>query len=146
MDKKWIEEIIDIAERRDLDALEIEDKHGTVRVVRRSAQAPIQYASAAQPAAQTESENHSIPADHHAVCSPIVGVFLATNPDEGTVLISVGDHVQTGQTLGFVEAMKMQTEVVSDCSGELVEMLVADQQAVQFNTPLFLLKPDTIEG
>jgi acetyl-CoA carboxylase biotin carboxyl carrier protein len=54
----------------------------------------------------------------------------------------VGDRVEPGTVLGYAEAMKMRTEITADTGGEIVEVLVTDQQPVQFNAPLFLLRPD----
>lgn len=141
MDKARIEEIIGIAEQWDLDALEVEDEQGLVRVVRRSAPGPAAPAAPAQAARET-GPARDVPPGLHAVLSPMVGIFLASDPQSGQVLAVAGDRVSAGQALGFVEAMKMHTEVAADRDGELVEILIADQQAVQFNAPLFLLKPD----
>lgn len=141
MDRARIEEIIGIAEQWDLDALEVEDEQGAVRVVRRSASAPAAAASPAQ-APREAAPARDVPPGLHAVRSPMVGIFLASDPQSGQVLAVAGDRVSAGQALGFVEAMKMHTEVAADRDGELVEILIADQQAVQFNAPLFLLKPD----
>lgn len=141
MDRARIEEIIGIAEQWDLDALEVEDEQGAVRVVRRSAPAPVAAATPAQATRET-APARDVPPGLHAVRSPMVGIFLASDPQSGQVLAVAGDRVSAGQALGFVEAMKMHTEVAADRDGELVEILIADQQAVQFNAPLFLLKPD----
>jgi hypothetical protein len=67
--------------------------------------------------------------------------LLGPREDMPRVLAALGDRVAAGQTLGFVEAMKMHTEITADQDGEIVEILAADQQPVQFGAPLFLLKP-----
>ena len=145
MDRARIEEIIGIAEQWDLDALEVEDEQGSVRVVRRSASAPVAAAAPAPTARESGAPARDVPPGLHAVHSPMVGIFLASDPQNGQVLAVAGDRVSAGQALGFVEAMKMHTEVAADRDGELVEILITDQQAVQFNAPLFLLKPDSQE-
>lgn len=144
MDRTRIEEIIGIAEQWDLDALEVEDEQGTVRVVRRASGTAA--ASAPAPAAREAAGTaRDVPPGLHAVRSPMVGIFLAADPRSGQVLATAGDRVGKGQALGYVEAMKMHTEVTADVDGELVEVLIADQQAVQFGAPLFLLRPDAGE-
>lgn len=146
MNREQIEDIIKIAEKWDLDALEVEDKNGKVKVVRRNG--PVAVAAptsqASQPATPASTPS-GVPAGLHAVCSPMVGVFLAAAPETDTVLATQGKTVRKGDALGFVEAMKMQTEIMADVDGELVELLVSDQQAVEFNQPLFLIKPRTGE-
>lgn len=152
MDKKKIEEVIKIAEAWDLEELEIEEKQTRIRVVRRKTQpaVPAAMASAGPPPGQTaapepradaEASPEEIPEGLHAVLSPMVGIFLAAADAAGPAVPAVGDAVVAGQVLGFVEAMKMQTQIVADCDGELVEVLASDQQAVQFNEPIFLIRP-----
>ncbi len=141
MDKARIEEIIGIAQQWDLDALEVQDEQGTVRVVRRSASPAPAPAPAAASAPREAAPARDVPPGLHAVKSPMVGIFLAADPQSGRVLAAPGDRVAAGQALGFVEAMKMHTEITADQGGEIVEILAADQQPVQFGAPLFLLKP-----
>lgn len=146
MQTRKIEEIIDLAEARDLDELEIEEKGVRIRVVRRSARmvpgmptgAPVTHSSAPP----TGNENHGIPDGLHGIRSPMVGVYLAPDEDGETGMPLVGDRIEVGDVMGFVEAMKMRTELTADVSGEVVEVLVADQQAVESGKPLFLLRPD----
>ena len=46
------------------------------------------------------------------------------------VLVNAGDHVEAGQGLLVVEAMKMQNEVRSPKSGIVERLLVSEGQAV----------------
>jgi biotin carboxyl carrier protein len=54
----------------------------------------------------------------------------------------VGDTVSAGQTLCIVEAMKLMNEIVADVSGEVVEVLVENTGGVEYDQPLFYLRPD----
>ena len=49
----------------------------------------------------------------------------------------VGDRVEKGQTLGIVEAMKLMNEIESDYSGTVAEILVNNQEGVEYGQPLF---------
>lgn len=78
----------------------------------------------------------------HAVRSPVVGTFyLAPAPGED-VYVEVGDAVSAGQTLCIVEAMKLMNEIVADVSGEVVEVLAENAGGVEYDQPLFYLRPD----
>jgi acetyl-CoA carboxylase biotin carboxyl carrier protein len=78
----------------------------------------------------------------HAVRSPVVGtVYRAPAPGEAPY-VEVGDRVVAGQTLCIVEAMKLMNEIPSDVSGEIVEIAVENSQGVQYDEPLFYLRPD----
>jgi acetyl-CoA carboxylase biotin carboxyl carrier protein len=78
----------------------------------------------------------------HAVRSPVVGTFYrAPAPGEDTY-VEVGDTVSAGQTLCIVEAMKLMNEIVADVSGEVVEVLAENAGGVEYDQPLFYLRPD----
>jgi acetyl-CoA carboxylase biotin carboxyl carrier protein len=78
----------------------------------------------------------------HAVRSPVVGTFYrAPAPGEDTY-VEVGDTVSAGQTLCIVEAMKLMNEIVADVAGEVVEVLAENAGGVEYDQPLFYLRPD----
>ena len=78
----------------------------------------------------------------HAVRSPVVGTFyLAPAPGEGSY-VEVGDTVRAGQTLCIVEAMKLMNEIPSDVSGEVVEVLAENSGGVEYDQPLFHIRPE----
>ena len=78
----------------------------------------------------------------HAVCSPVVGTFYrAPAPGEGPY-VEVGDSVRAGQTLCIVEAMKLMNEIPSDVSGEVVEILAENSGGVEYDQPLFHIRPE----
>lgn len=74
------------------------------------------------------------------IVSPLVGVvYLKPSPDKPNFK-QVGDRVQKGDVVCIVEAMKVMNEITSDISGEIVEVLVENEQVVEFNQPLFRVK------
>jgi len=78
----------------------------------------------------------------HAVRSPVVGTFYrAATPGEDPY-VEVGDAVSAGQTLCIVEAMKLMNEIVADVSGEVVEVLAENAGGVEYDQPLFHLRPE----
>ena len=78
----------------------------------------------------------------HAVRSPVVGTFYrAPAPGEGPY-VEVGDKVRAGQTLCIVEAMKLMNEIPSDVSGEVVEVLAENSGGVEYDQPLFHIRPE----
>ncbi|MFN5877142.1 MAG: acetyl-CoA carboxylase biotin carboxyl carrier protein, partial [Ignavibacteria bacterium] len=56
--------------------------------------------------------------------------------------VQVGQHVNVGDTLCIVEAMKLMNEIESDVSGTIVKILVENGQPVEYNQPVFVVKPD----
>ncbi len=51
--------------------------------------------------------------------------------------MKVGSHVEAGQTLCIVEAMKLMNEIESDASGEITRVYVENGQPVEYGQPLF---------
>ena len=78
----------------------------------------------------------------HAVRSPVVGTFYRAPAPGEEAYVEVGDTVSAGQTLCIVEAMKLMNEIVADVSGEVVEVLAENAGGVEYDQPLFYLRPD----
>jgi acetyl-CoA carboxylase biotin carboxyl carrier protein len=78
----------------------------------------------------------------HAVRSPLVGTFYRAPAPGEEAYVEVGDRVRTGQTLCIVEAMKLMNEIPADVSGEVVEVLAENAEGVEYDQPLFYLRPE----
>lgn len=100
---------------------------------------PTSPASAPVPAAVPEK-----PADPdaglHIVKSPIVGTFYGSPSPGAAPFAAPGDHVEKGQVICIVEAMKLMNEIEADASGELVKCLVSNGQPIEFGQPLFSIR------
>jgi acetyl-CoA carboxylase biotin carboxyl carrier protein len=110
-------------------------------------------ASAVSPAPQAAAANQGVPEGVepgnspemdglHAVRSPVVGTFYRAPAPGEDFYVEVGDTVNSGQTLCIVEAMKLMNEIVADVSGEVVEVLAENAGGVEYDQPLFYLRPD----
>ncbi|MBY5010312.1 acetyl-CoA carboxylase biotin carboxyl carrier protein [Streptococcus suis] len=89
----------------------------------------------------TPVEVSSSPVAEGAVVeSPLVGVaYLSPAPDK-PAFVAVGDTVKKGQTLMIIEAMKVMNEVPADRDGVVTEILVANQDVVEFGQGLVRIK------
>lgn len=108
-------------------------------------EAPVAPASPAVPAAETSepapTEASVSPVAEGAVVeSPLVGVaYLSPSPDK-PAFVAVGDTVKKGQTLMIIEAMKVMNEVPADRDGVVTEILVANQDVVEYGQGLVRIK------
>ncbi len=69
--------------------------------------------------------------------SPMVGsVYLQPKPDQNPY-VTVGSRVHKGDVVCIIEAMKMMTEIKSDQDGIVTEVLVENEDLVEFDQPLF---------
>lgn len=107
--------------------------------------APVAPASPAVPAAETSEPapaeaSVSPMAEGAVVESPLVGVaYLSPSPDK-PAFVAVGDTVKKGQTLMIIEAMKVMNEVPADRDGVVTEILVANQDVVEYGQGLVRIK------
>ena len=76
----------------------------------------------------------------HLVKSPIVGTFYSSPSPGAAAFVSPGEHVEKGQVICIVEAMKLMNEIESDVSGEIVKCLVSNGQPIEFGQPLFSVR------
>ena len=71
------------------------------------------------------------------VKAPIVGTFYqSSNPDKPAI-VKVGDKVKEGDLLCIIEAMKIMNEIKSPYTGEVAEILVSNEDMVEYDQPLF---------
>ena len=96
-----------------------------------------------------KEESHSVQPEAVAptidgteVKSPIVGiVYLQPSPDK-PAFKKVGDKVSKGEVICIIEAMKLMNEVTSDVDGEIVAILIDNEEVVEYGQPLFIIQPN----
>ena len=76
----------------------------------------------------------------NTVKSPLVGTYYAASSPESAPFVKVGDKVSKGQVLGIVEAMKLMNEIESEFDGTVREILVENEQMVEFGQPMFVIE------
>lgn len=76
----------------------------------------------------------------HIVKSPIVGTFYGSPSPGASAFVAPGEHVEKGQVIAIIEAMKLMNEIESDASGEMVKCLVTNGQPIEYGQPLFSIR------
>ena len=74
------------------------------------------------------------------VKSPLVGTFYTAPSEDAEPFVKVGDTVKKGQTLAIVEAMKLMNEIESEFDGVVTEILVENEENVEYGQPLFRIQ------
>lgn len=82
-------------------------------------------------------KNSVVEAEGTDIKSPIVGVVYTSSEPSAPSFVSVGDKVAVGDTLCIVEAMKIMNEIKSDVAGIVTEILIENEDVVEFGQPLF---------
>ena len=158
MNHKELKELIDFLIERDISEFELERGDEKVRIKRGTAAsappaapfvATFSPPSQASPQTAYVSRGSSSPPQEaartaeelHIVKSPIVGTFYEAPAPGAPPFLKIGDAVEAGQVLCIIEAMKLMNEIESDIAGEIVQKLVANNQAVEYGQPLFAIRP-----
>jgi len=107
---------------------------------------PSQVAAAsAAPAPSAAQQPESASAEEEGLVgikSPMVGTFYRAPSPQSPPYVEVDQHVDVGQVVGIVEAMKLMNEIESEVTGTIRKALVHSAQPVEFNQNLFLVEPD----
>ncbi|MSR75402.1 MAG: acetyl-CoA carboxylase biotin carboxyl carrier protein [Planctomycetes bacterium] len=154
MDHKEIKQLIKLMERHGLAKLEIEEGGHRCLLEKASPQgATMPMASAfgmgtahsvglAGPAAPLAGAASVARAEGTVTFnSPMVGTYFSCSSPELPPFIKVGDRVDADTTLCLIEAMKVFNEIKAERSGIIVEVLAENHEAVEYNQPLFLIRP-----
>ncbi|MDE0317148.1 MAG: acetyl-CoA carboxylase, biotin carboxyl carrier protein [Candidatus Poribacteria bacterium] len=133
-----LEELIAIAEKSDLTTVRIREGEVEIEISRGTTQ-PVSInpsiTSTAAPTLVTEDE-----AGDDIIRSPMPARFYrAPAPDEPP-FIEVGDPVTAGASLATLEVMKTFNDVEAPFDCEVLEILVEDGEAVEYNQPLFRVR------
>jgi acetyl-CoA carboxylase biotin carboxyl carrier protein len=75
----------------------------------------------------------------YVISSPMVGTYYGAPSPGAEPFVQVGDRVETGQTVGIVEAMKIMNEIVAERSGVVAAILVENGEPVEYGSPLIRL-------
>lgn len=110
---------------------------------RPAAPAPAQQQPASAPQSDTGAEAASAPDPSLAeVTAPIVGTFYEAPAPDADPYVRVGDRVEPGTVLCIIEAMKLMNEIEAETAGTIREILVSNEDPVEYGQVLFRIDPD----
>jgi acetyl-CoA carboxylase biotin carboxyl carrier protein len=137
-----VRELAAILRETGLTEIEVERGDLRLRISRANGAAPFHAAHAPQPGGAPAPP--PAPVDQRAlvgaVHAPMVGTaYLAPKPDEPP-FVQIGDVVSEGQTLMVIEAMKTFNPIPAPRAGRVTQVLVSDQQPVEFGQALIVLE------
>ncbi len=150
-DTGLIRELAAILREADLGEIEIEQGGLRIKVVKPEAKtvhmaqayapapAPAPAAGGA-PAAAAPATKASLRDHPGAVKSPMVGTVYLQAEEGAPKFVKVGDTVNVGQTLVLVEAMKTFNPVTAPRAGKVTQILIDNQQPVEFGEPLVIIE------
>jgi acetyl-CoA carboxylase biotin carboxyl carrier protein len=146
MDIRKIKKLIELVEESGINELEISEGEESVRISRGvPAAAQVAYAAplaapAAPVAAPVAAPAAAPEVTGHQVRSPMVGTFYSSGSPSNPAFVEVGQHVNAGDTLCIIEAMKMMNQIEADASGVIKAILASNEDAIEFDQPLFIIE------
>ena len=76
------------------------------------------------------------------VKAPLIGTFYESPDPDSPAFVNVGDHVEKGDTLCIVEAMKLMNEIKSEFTGKVVEIKATNESMVEYGQTIFVIEED----
>ncbi len=147
MDIRKIKKLIELLEESDLAEIEIHEDKESVRISRTSQIAATQPAVAAAPPQAPAPVADTAPKAAEAVAisgnpitAPMVGTFYRAAAPGAKPFAEVGQHVNIGDTLCIIEAMKMLNQIEADKAGVIVDVLVENGQPVEYGETIFIVE------
>ncbi|RKU07425.1 acetyl-CoA carboxylase, biotin carboxyl carrier protein [Candidatus Poribacteria bacterium] len=134
-----LEGLIAIAEKSDLATARIRDGEVEIEISRTTAQsvAPSALANPNTTASTLVTENE---AGDDIIRSPMPARFYRSPAPDEPPFIEIGDTVTAGASLATLEVMKTFNDVEAPFNCEVLEILVEDGEAVEYNQPLFRVR------
>jgi acetyl-CoA carboxylase biotin carboxyl carrier protein len=142
---KDIEKLLEIMENSVVAEIEITDFWG--RKIRLNKTGGKTHSSKVSDSAATEPEEKALPETEKPksnlapIRSPIVGTFYRAPAPDAPPYVEVGDIVKPGQVVCIVEAMKLMNEIESDVAGKITQIMVKNEDPVEYNQELMLVEP-----
>jgi acetyl-CoA carboxylase biotin carboxyl carrier protein len=151
-DLKKLRRLIELMDQHDLSEVDLREGEMRIRLRRPNAnpyvltQAPAAVAHAPQLSqAETVADAPASSSKEKLVdvTSPMVGTFYSASSPDAEPYVRVGSHLGPETTVCIIEAMKVFNEIEAEVSGEVVEVLVQNGEAVEFGQPLFRVRPSS---
>ncbi|HMD54254.1 MAG TPA: acetyl-CoA carboxylase biotin carboxyl carrier protein [Phycisphaerae bacterium] len=143
-DNKRVKELIRLMNENGLSEIELVEDKASIRI-KRELTAPVSAAALvpqpAAPAVPTAGKSAESDEGLITIKSPMVGTFYSAANPESDPYVKVGSVVEKNSVVCIIEAMKVFNEIHAEVSGVVAKILVNNGQAVEFNQPLFQVRP-----
>lgn len=142
MDIRKIKKLIELLDESGVAEIEIHEGEESVRISRHSpapammqAPAPAAPAAAEIPApAATEAPTG------HEVKAPMVGTYYSAPSPGAAPFIEVGQHVNKGDTICIIEAMKLLNQIEADVSGTVKSICVENGEPLEYGQTICIIE------
>ncbi|MBN1776672.1 MAG: acetyl-CoA carboxylase biotin carboxyl carrier protein [Clostridiales bacterium] len=130
-----VKALAEIMSQSDLSVLEYREGDFSVRMERASAcQPPSPGNDAAVPVAGPADDVEQLNDfnNMHELKAPMVGVFYAAPAPDAEPFVKVGDHVEKGQVVCILEAMKLMNDITAPVTGRIVDICAQNGVVMEY--------------
>ena len=150
MDIRKVKKLMELLEQSGMAEIEIKEGEESVKISR-FGNAPLMAPTISQQPASaiatpgnigttTMAADKDSEVSGNLISSPMVGTYYSAPSPSAKPFVTVGQHVNKGDTVGIIEAMKIMNQIEADHSGTVVEILVKDGEAVEFGQALIVIQ------
>ena len=143
MDIRKIKKLIEMLQESDLTEIEVTEGEEAVRISRKSSN---DFEVIEKPAQERKVEapvnietKEALKSGSKVITSPIVGTFYRRPAPDKPPFVDIGSHVNAGDVVCIVEAMKMMNEIKSEFTGIVVAIHAEDGEPVEFDQSLIVI-------
>ena len=149
MDIRKVKKLMELLEQSGMSEIEIKEGEESVKISRYGnaplmtptiSQQPAAMVTPSQVESTTTAANKGSEVSGDLISSPMVGTYYSAPSPSAKPFVTIGQHVNKGDTVGIIEAMKIMNQIETDHSGTVVEILVKDGEAVEFGQALILIQ------
>jgi acetyl-CoA carboxylase biotin carboxyl carrier protein len=137
IDKDLIKQLSESLNEFHLTELEYSDGKTTIKVGKGS-KAITTTSPTTESSTKTQAQKEDT--SSNIVRSPMVGTAYLSPEPGAKPFVSVGNKVKKGDTILIIEAMKTMNHIQSTVDGEVIEILINDGEAVEFEQALAKIK------
>ena len=142
MDIRKIKKLIEMLQESDLTEIEVQEGEESVRIARGNNQSLETKSTFAVPSvisAPIENKEILKVESGSIIRSPIVGTFYRKPAPDKPPFTEIGSHVNAGDVVCIVEAMKMMNEIKSEFTGIVSAINIEDGEPVEFDQSLIVI-------
>jgi acetyl-CoA carboxylase biotin carboxyl carrier protein len=149
MNLKDLRRLLSLMSEHDLSEIEVEEGGRRVKLRKTEVRvapafapvsAPVAEARPAAPAPAPAPMQAAPRSEGLTISSPMVGTFYRSSSPDVESFVEVGAQVGNDTVVCIIEAMKVMNEIKAECEGRIVEILVANGEAVEYGQPLFVIE------
>ena len=129
-----VKALAEILSQSDLSVLEYKEGDLSIRIERAAACPPPVKNEVAAPAAAPADDVEQLNDfnNMHELKAPMVGVFYAAPAPDAEPFVKVGDHVEKGQVVCILEAMKLMNDITAPVSGHIVDICAQNGVVMEY--------------